>query len=77
MDKNKILDDEQLNDVSGGAVYHAKGDSKRPWQVVDDQTGVSLGNYETSEKAARAAWRNGQSRKEINADQLGKLRGKA
>ncbi len=76
VEKDSILNDEQLNDVSGGSIYYAKGDSKRPWQAVDDKTGVAIGNYGTSKEAARAAWKNGQSQTEINSDGLKKLRGK-
>ncbi|MCR5676393.1 MAG: hypothetical protein K6G16_11865 [Lachnospiraceae bacterium] len=74
MEKNNTLNDDQLKEVSGGAVYLANGDSKRPWQAVDDKTGVALGSFATSKEAERAAWKNGQSQKEIKGSELKKLR---
>ena len=60
----EALSEENLDDVSGGAVFYAgkwAGDEAHPYEVLDDASGNVTGRVGTMEEAKAAAKRQGQS----------------
>ncbi|HAG69622.1 MAG TPA: hypothetical protein DCL38_06585 [Lachnospiraceae bacterium] len=53
--KNNILNDEELNAVSGGFLFNASGiqgsDPNHPWEVIDNTNGNVLGRFSSQQEA--------------------------
>lgn len=60
MDTANKLNDDQLNEVTGGMVLDATGwqgecDPTRPWEVIHNNTGECLSRWRTRDEACYAA----------------------
>ena len=59
MDKNKAINDNELNEVSGGLIFDARpvagADPNNPWEVIDNKTGRVLDRCPTKEAAVYTA----------------------
>ncbi len=76
MDKGKramkALDDEQLDQVSGGYLYWQNCSGHWQWKVLNEN-GEECGSFDTRDEAYDYASNNGYSTEEINSDQLQKI----
>lgn len=80
--KDSKLSDNELNNVSGGYIFYAGNiagsESKKPWEVIDNNNGRVLGRFENRDDAVRNARGYGSdpaNDMEINWNQVRKLRG--
>jgi len=61
---NNGVNNEKLDDISGGAYWYAgkhSEDPEHPWEVIDDETGEVLGRYRTELQAKQEAQAKGSS----------------
>ena len=76
---NARLDDEAMDNVSGGVIFNAAGidgaDRQNPWELLDDTNGATLGRFPTRDDAVAAAGAKGKNHMEINWQQVLELRG--
>ncbi|MCR4909440.1 MAG: hypothetical protein K5985_11475 [Lachnospiraceae bacterium] len=72
------LNDNALDQVSGGAIFEASGisghDPKNPWEVLNEK-GEVLDRAATRDDAIWLAGKNGVSRDEVTWDDVLKMRG--
>jgi len=62
--ENNEVNNEKLDDVSGGAYWYAgkyAQDPEHPWEVIDDETGEIMGSYATKRQAKQEAKLKGSS----------------
>lgn len=54
-DQANLVEDENLDEVAGGAIFHAPervaGDKEHRWEVLDDKSGNVLGRFGTKKEA--------------------------
>ena len=76
-EKNRI-NDEELNNVSGGCIFYAKdisnNDPERLWEVLNEK-GEVLDRADTREKAIWLAGKHGVNFDEVNWNDVIKMRG--
>lgn len=71
IDEPRKLDDEQLEEVSGGYIHISfGGEHAGEWEVIDDYTGEVLGRYERLQEAEQAAEKFGMDTKKISTRQV-------
>ena len=72
------LDPNDLENVAGGYVYHARHHADYNYEVIDDRSGEVLGRYETRGAAKLAAQQLGQKTDSIHRySKLKKIREEA
>ncbi len=73
-ENKKELNENQLDNVSGGYIIHNPSPYGFDWQVIDDNTGYAVGRYNTKEEALKMAEKKLQSSKELTPEEILNIR---